>query len=310
MSELTLDNFITGLQKQLESILEEQPPRTKLHSSDIDAIERSVALVQLQKNITKNTPKRRAKRILSDILKEDAGIFALCSLAFYPSHLGSLKSPEYISIINGWKSDERRTDLLDKFFNIVKQSSSLLSKGCKGLLGFTEEEPASQPRAAESEEFIYITISSRHLLQFLKENLVMTGVSLERHTSTTSEMELRIPGGANAGQPSIEMSQTAQLVVSWEAACRLMLCVRHKPDRVKQSISITISPAQLLHFFGENLGPMGVSLKRHTSTIPEMELCIPGDDAGQPFIVMSEAATLVVSWEAACRLMVRVRYAQ
>ncbi|KAI1437348.1 hypothetical protein GGR50DRAFT_97704 [Xylaria sp. CBS 124048] len=202
MAELAMSDFINALHQALANIIAKPP--NPLHSDQVDAIQRCTVLVNSPVS-TKNTPKRRAKRILSDLWKYNPQLFVLCSLAMYPSRIGMLKSTNYLEAMVEWLKQNNITIPIKELSRIVDDYPHLLPDTVA---------PASSLESS-------VPISPSEMLEFFKEHFGMIGVALERHTARLPEMDLSLPYAASA-LPYIRINQHVKLELSWKAASTLI----------------------------------------------------------------------------------------
>ena len=74
-----------------------------IHDKELDMVQRCSDLVVKDRgSIRRNTPKTRAHTILTDIWGEFPEVFVLCSMAIYPTKLGTLKSTHYLRRLQAW----------------------------------------------------------------------------------------------------------------------------------------------------------------------------------------------------------------
>lgn len=125
---LTDDELLDLIEKERSAFSDDYVP---LHHEKLDALKKCSNLVAKDRNsISRNTQKRRAHIILTDIWAYLPEVFVLCSLATNPTKLGTLKSRDYLGkLLRWWKEADQPRALLET----VERLSEILPSRKAGL---------------------------------------------------------------------------------------------------------------------------------------------------------------------------------
>ncbi len=124
MAELTIKNLMEKVEKQRQTFSDDYAP---LHKTRIDAIQRLSDLIELSETPKRNTKKKRAKIIATDLWDFSPEVFVLCALAETPSRLGCLKADDYAIKFQRWWKEVQHPEGLDKTIAQLLEDQVLLS---------------------------------------------------------------------------------------------------------------------------------------------------------------------------------------
>ncbi|KAB8213156.1 hypothetical protein BDV33DRAFT_185321 [Aspergillus novoparasiticus] len=98
---LTSSELVDRLEAERKEFTEEYLPLT---NKQLRGVQKCSHLVGNRDTILRNTPKKRARDILSHLWQHSKEVYFLCALATHPTALGTLKSPDYLRVVLRWWS--------------------------------------------------------------------------------------------------------------------------------------------------------------------------------------------------------------
>ena len=156
-----------------------------LHSNQVKGIRRCTALVDTNESeIGDNSPRRRARTILTDLWTHVPEAFFLCSLAINQTRLGTLTSTDYMKSVLQW-------------WNEAKVPS--------GVTKTIDRHLDALPTISRDQRQISLVVSSGDILEFLQQNF----------GHQKAEMVLPFSGKP---LPSVRLNGKAKIELSWELA--------------------------------------------------------------------------------------------
>lgn len=179
---LTNSALVNLLMQELEKFSDDYYP---LHSSQLNAIKRCRSLVGIDDSeVGDNTTKRRARIILVDLWTHSPEAFLLCSLAITPSHLGTLKSTDYMK------------DVIQRWENVEVP---------RGITKTFDRHSDALPSTSRDQRQVSVKVSFGALLKFLHQRF------------GDQEVEMSLPFSGKP-LPSVRLDTQAKIELSWDLA--------------------------------------------------------------------------------------------
>ena len=179
---LNNDGLIDLLEKEIKKFSDDYFP---LHSDQLKAIKRCTALVDTDESeIGDNSPKRRARTVLTDLWTHVPEAFFLCSLATNQTRLGTLMSTDYMKFVLQWWEEVNVPHGLTK--SIDRHSDVL-------------------PTVSRDQRQISLEVPVGALLDFLQQNF------------GDQKVEMSLPFSGKP-LPSVRLDRQAKIELSWELA--------------------------------------------------------------------------------------------